>query len=197
MDTMPNRERCVRAKRRCRLITGRFETVDSTSEPSKNAPQRWGRLLQIEGQRTWRPEEFGEILRHQLNAPLGSDLEHLDPATADHLKALAEAESLKIRSFADLFRHPHPPIDLLRLIKDYAKSNRDHPESHLPGEVAAVIYYLSIVVAWLRCGQKITRLSEPDLQQGVDWALSLSWTDEETKTTFREAQKLLVPGGSI
>ena len=194
---MPNRERCVRPKRRCRLITGRFETVDSTPEPSKRAPQRWGKLLQIEGQRTWRPEEFGEILRHQLNAPLGTDLEYLDPATAEHLKALAEAESLKIRSFADLFRHPHPPIDLLRLIKDYAKSNRDHPESHLPGEVAAVIYYLSIVVAWLRCGQKITRLSDPDLQQGVDWVLSLSWTDEETKTTFREAQKLFVPGGSI
>src|SRR5213076_864602 len=72
MDTMPNRERCVRPKRRSRLITGRFETVDSTPEPSKRAPQRWGKLLQIEGQRTWRPEEFGEILRHQLNAPLGS-----------------------------------------------------------------------------------------------------------------------------
>src|SRR5207247_8642204 len=99
MDTMPNRERCVRPKRRCRLITGRFETVDSTPEPSKRAPQRWGKLLQIEGQRTWRPEELGEILRHQLNAPLGSDLEYTAPATADHPKALAASESLKSRGF--------------------------------------------------------------------------------------------------
>jgi len=176
---------------------GLFDTVDSTHEPSKSAPQRWGKFLQIECQRTSRPEEFGEILRHQLSAPLRIDLEHAGPAVPHLVKALAQAELLKIQSFADLLRHPHPPIDLLKLIKDYAKCNRDHPDSHLPGEVAAVIYYLSIVAAWLRCGQKITRLSDQDLQEGVDWVLNLSWVDEETKATFREGPQFLARPGPI
>jgi len=170
--------------------------MDSTHDGLSRDPGRWSGLLNIESQRAWRPEEFGAILHHQLTAPIQLDLGGLDPDLALKLRTLSEAEGLLLKSFNDLFRHPHPPIELLQLVKDYAKANRHHPRSHLPHEIAAVVYYLSIVVARLRCRERITQMRDEELQRGVDWVLTLPWVDDETKAPFREARECLVTAGS-
>ena len=72
------------------------------------------------------------MFRHQMSAPVLMDLGSFDPRTANQLKALTAAQGLLLSSFADLFNHSNPPIQLLQLVKDFAKANLDHPESGLP-----------------------------------------------------------------
>ena len=166
--------------------------MESTRGSLSREPERWGRLLELESQRLWQAEEFGAILEHQLTSPIHLDPVGADPELVPRLRTLTEAEGWRLRSFNDLFRHPHPPVELLALVKDYAKANRHHPRSHLPPEIAAVIYYLSIVVARRRCQERITQLGDVELRRGVDWVLALPWVDVGIKSPFREARACLV-----
>jgi hypothetical protein len=130
-----------------------------------------------ESRRVWRPEELGAILRHQMSAAVLFDISSLKPSVAPKLKALSEAEGLLVRSFNDLLQHPNPPIELLQLTKEFAKANRDHPESPLPQEIASVLYFGSIAAALVRCGERITRLDDAPLRKGMQWVIDQPWVD--------------------
>ncbi|MBP7937706.1 MAG: hypothetical protein KA354_23955 [Phycisphaerae bacterium] len=170
-----------------------------TTGPDVHKAKRWGlgQLLAPDcGQsRPWRPEELEAISRHQMSVSIQYDLGGLDPGLAGKLSALASAEGLLVRSFADLFTHPRPPLELLRMTKDFAKAMAAHPESPLPREVADVLYYASILVARTRCGERISQLEDGDLMTGIDWALSQAWVEERVKTIFREGRAVLQAGG--
>ena len=64
-----------------------------------------------------------------------------------------------LRTFRELFHHPRPPVELLRLTKDFAKGRAGRSDAAVPKPIAEVLYTLSIVVA-------ITRWCEPDLGIG-------------------------------
>src|SRR5215469_13647118 len=108
----------------------------------------------------WRPDELAAMFRHQMSAPVLMDLGSFDPRTANQLKALTAAQGLLLSSFADLFNHANPPIQLLQLVKDFAKANLDHPESGLPREIATALYYASIAAALVRLGKRISQLPD-------------------------------------
>jgi hypothetical protein len=155
-----------------------------------------GRLSEILGigsdtPRLWRPDELAAIFRHQMAAPVLFDLGGLSGARVRQLKDLSEAKGLLLKSFEDLFCHPAPPLELLKLTKDFAKLNRDHPESVLPPEIAAVMYYASIAAALVRCGVRITRLGDHALREGFTWAASQVWIDDTARDLFKEAQEKL------
>ena len=76
-----------------------------------------------------------------------------------------------IRSFDDLLHHPHPPVELLTLTKQFAKAMVEHPESPLPREVGRLLYFASITVALIRCGQRISDLDNASLKAGLRWCL--------------------------
>jgi len=137
--------------------------------------------------RLWRPDELAAVFRHQMSAPMLVDLGTFDPRTATRLRTLSEAQGLLLRSFADLFHHPAPPIELLELVKDFAKANLDHPESGLPGETAAALYYTSIAAALVRLDARISQLVDADLQRGLGWTLKQPWLDEKTKELLAQA----------
>ena len=147
--------------------------------------------LDAEVARVWRPEELAAILRHQLSAPVEFDLPGLGPGAARKLKFLSSAQGLLVKSFADLFHHPHPPVDLLELTKQFAKAHIDRSDSALPREIALVLYYGSIAVALLRCGQRITELDDSSLCNGIKWAIGQPWVDESTRGLFLGAQECL------
>ena len=128
----------------------------------------------------WRPEELAAMFRHQMSAPVLMDLGSFDPRTAARLKTLSAAQGLLLSSFADLFNHPAPPIQLLQLVKDFAKANMDHPESGLPREIAAALYYASIAAALVRLDTRISQLADADLQSGLRWTQEQAWLDEKT-----------------
>lgn len=82
---------------------------------------------------------------------------------------------------------------MLRLVKEYAKMNRSKADSPLPSEVAGVLYFLSIAVARVRCGMRISHLSDRQLGEGVAWAQEREWVDPGTKELLREATSQLDP----
>lgn len=142
----------------------------------------------------WRPDELAAMFRHQMSAPVLMDLGSFDPCTANQLKALTAAQGLLLSSFADLFNHSNPPIQLLQLVKDFAKANRDHPESGLPREIATALYYASIAAAFVRLDQRISKLSDADMQRGLRLTREQPWLDERTKSLLSEALKKISGG---
>jgi hypothetical protein len=146
-----------------------------------------------ESARLWRPEELAAIFRHQMAAPALVDLAGFDPTAAQRLKSLAGAQHLLLTSFADLFLHPTPPVELLELTKNFAKANMDHAESVLPNDVAAALYYISIASALARLDRRISRLSDAELRQGFAWAGERSWVDDQTRQLLSEASQKIPP----
>jgi len=171
---------------------------DSAGTLFKSAPKSLAAFLAAgeERARLWQPEELGAIFRHQMSAPILVDLGGFDPATAARLKSLTHAQSLLLTSFLDLFLHPVPPIELLTLTKDFAKGNMEHPDSSLPNEVAAELYYLSIAAAFLRLDRRISQLSDAELKRGFLWAKGQPWVETRIQQLLDEALKKLAQAGS-
>ena len=162
---------------------------DSAGSVFKSRPQHLAALLaeRAEHGRLWRTDELGAIFRHQMAAPVIVDLGGFDPATALRLKSLSEAQGLVLKSFAELFHHPAPPLELLQLTKDFAKLNLDHPESCLPPEIAAALYYVGIATALVRLDQRISQLSDADLRRGLSWVRDQTWVDADTRELLGRA----------
>jgi hypothetical protein len=163
--------------------------LDSSAAVFKSRAKKLATLMATGEERAklWRPDELAAIFRHQMSAPMLVDLGIFDPRTATRLRTLSEAQGLLLKSFADLFYHTAPPIELLELIKDFAKVNLDHPESGLPGEIATALYYTSIAAALVRLDARISQLPDADLQRGLRWTMEQAWLDEKTKELFANA----------
>lgn len=131
----------------------------------------------------WSPEEMAAIFRHQMAAPLAVDL------------AEPPAGEAPAQSFSELLRQTRPAVALLEVVKDFAKTNADHPESGLPKEVAAVLYYACIGAALVRLGTRISKLTDAELRRGLGWAAGQPWVDEETRRLLAEALAKVAPGG--
>jgi len=169
---------------------------DSAGALWKSAPKSLAAFMAAgqERARLWQPEELGAIFRHQMSSPILVDLGGFDPATAARLKTLSHAQSLLLTSFQDLFLHPVPPIELLTLTKDFAKGNMDQPDSSLPNDVAAVLYYVSIAAALVRLDRRISQLGDAELKRGLEWAKGKPWVEPSIQNLLEEAlQKLARP----
>jgi hypothetical protein len=168
---------------------------DTAGSVFKSRPATLSALLaaRAERGRLWRPDELAAIFRHQLSAPVIVDLGGFDPGTAVRLKVVSEAQGLLLKSFSELFHHPAPPIELLQATKDFAKLNLDHPESCLPGEIAAALYYTSIAAALVRLDARISQLPDADLRRGLLWTREQGWVDEKTRGLLGEALEKLPP----
>jgi hypothetical protein len=165
------------------------------SDVFRASPERLAAVLGLgdSAQRVWGPEELGAVFEHQMRAPVSVDLGAMDARVSAKLRMLTDAQGLMLKSFADLFEHPHPPLELLRSVKDFGKLNRDQPESLLPNEVAAALYYLSIAAALARLGERISSLSDSELRQGFDWTLAQPWISGARRKLVEDAQRRL-PG---
>jgi hypothetical protein len=157
----------------------------------KVEPKRLAALLAMDQPcaRNWCPAELAAIFKHQLAAPVQLDLEQ---GTAGRAPGSSSGFP-QIRTFNELFHHPNPPIELLKSVKEFAKANRDHPASELPNEIAAVLYYASVLIARWRCAAVITTLNDEELRTGINWAIAEPWLDERTKSLLCEASRALGP----
>ena len=169
---------------------------DSSTAALKGRADKLAALLATgeERARLWRADELAAMFRHQLSAPILVDLGSFDPRTASRIKNLSEAQGLLLKSFADLFSHPSPAKELLVLVKEFAKANMDHPESGLPTEITTALYYTSIAAALVHLGERISKLSDTDLQNGFRWAQQQAWLDENTRALLGEASKKISTG---
>jgi len=162
---------------------------DSSSAVFKSRANKLASLLASgeERARLWRPDELAAIFRHQMSAPMVVDLGSFDSRTATKLRTVSEAQGLVLKSFSDLFHHPAPVVELLEMVKDFAKANLDQPDSALPDEIAAALYYTSIAAALVRLDTKISKLTDADLQTGLRRTMKQAWLDEKTKELLAQA----------
>jgi hypothetical protein len=119
-------------------------------------------------------------------APEGTGYGSCSAAEAAPPEVEGAGHDLLIRSFADLLHHPCPPIALLTLTKRFAKINYNRADAVMPKEIAGVLYFSSILVALIRCGQRITELDDRALAEGVQWALNRPWLDDPTRQLLND-----------
>jgi len=169
---------------------------DSSAAVFKSRAKELAALMATGEERAklWRPDELAAMLRHQMSAPMLVDLGSFDTRTATKLRTLSEAQGLLLKSFSDLFHHPAPPIELLELVKNFAKANLDHPESGLPGEIASALYYISIASALIHLDSRISQLPDSDLRRGLRWTEEQASLDEKTQGLLAQALKKLSVG---
>ena len=94
-------------------------------------------------------------------------------------------------TYRKLLSDPGAPLEGLVQVKDFAKINREHPDSALPREVATMLYYASIAAALTRQGHRISSLGDAELGEGLAWAAEQPWLDENTRTMLEGSIKLL------
>jgi hypothetical protein len=164
---------------------------DTSESVFRSAPKGLASLLTSSSAaaRLWRPQELAAIFRHQLSAPVFMDLGRLEAGAAAKLKGLTDSQGLLLKSFAELFHHSTPPLELLELTKDFGKANMNHPESALPHEVATAVYYLSIATALVRLDERISKLPDAELRRGFLWVCAQDWIDPETKALLLSANE--------
>jgi hypothetical protein len=150
--------------------------------------------LRAEEHELWDVQDLAAVLEHQLAAPLEADLGGLRPGLGGLLERLQPAGGPPIRTFKDLLDHPHPPLELLELCKQFGKRCRSNPDGPLPEDIATALYLASIAAAITRGGQRITKLADEGMRHGYRWALKQSWLDPSTRRLLEEGLKAF--GGS-
>jgi len=155
-------------------------------------PRRLAPLMDLkpEAAKLWEEKEFASVLRHQLSAPFEPDLLDFMKDPVDR-RTVTGAEPNSFKTYADLLMHPNPSVDLLEAMKDFAKACRTGSKSALPKEVATVLYYASLAAALVRCGKRITTLTDRSLREGVDWACAQPWLEESLRGLFHECREHL------
>lgn len=151
-----------------------------TSDPSQLAELM---RLGAGGAPVWRSDEAESLLRHQLLAPIVSDL------GGDQVKGLAATAGTK--TFADLFLHDDPPLELLRIASDHFKSLEDDPDAGLPAAVARVLWMTSVAAALVRHGARVADLDDGSLRRELQWVLSQPWVGDPARSVCREARDKL------
>ena len=152
------------------------------------------RLLQIIGVNEntateWALTDIASIFRHQMNAPLDFDLSAEGPQGATAGSTPIEGDNRGITTFGELFRHPAPPIELLKLSKGFFKRIvATHPKNSAEHQVAYVSYLLSVILARRCHGKRISDLKDSTLITGLDWALTQTWVEKSIHKVLRDAR---------
>jgi hypothetical protein len=133
------------------------------------------------------PRVLAAVLQDELQKPVQFDLGAAGRGEGAKAKTAASAEGLLLRGLGDLLRHPHPPPALLILTKDYARAHLQHPDSHLPRDVALVLYFACIAAAIVTSGRRITKLQAEPLRKGLGWAADRTWLTDEVRSLLRAA----------
>jgi hypothetical protein len=135
----------------------------------------------------WSPDDFGAILCHQLSLPIEADFEDLSAELARHVVDLCVSTVPPIGNHAELLHHSDPPLELLDIVKKYAKACRDHVPSALPPDVATVLYFLSTAAALVRHQTSLSGLTHTRLRDGLDWVRRRTWVGTVEKRIVEAA----------
>lgn len=137
-----------------------------------------------DGSTDWDTDELGEILIHQLSAPVELEISRLN-LTTDERHALKQVGLKPDQSIHDLFIQPNPPLELLHWVKEYAKAASGDPRHPIPAPICSILYYASIAKARWRYRERITTIDDEAIREGLLWALEQSWLDRSLKLVFR------------
>lgn len=152
------------------------------------APNKLASLLDEDiGKHIWSEDELEAILKHQMSVPIAVDLSAKNKVAAQQLMAVCSGKGILLKSYEDLFDHKSPPIELLKIIKDYAKTCLSAKNSPFPSEVASVLYYATIAAAMVRCKRRISTLPDDKLKEGFQWVLARPWKNKAVSRLMKQA----------
>jgi len=164
----------------------------------KLSAHQLAQLLTLDESSPWIETDLTNVLRCQLEAPVLPDLAAV-PDIAPLLPAIQRrfvAKGIPLdKSFADHLRSPTADLELLDLIKQFARRMRDETSSPLRGAPATVLYYAAIAGAWLSCRARISQVTDNELRERFAWA-SRQKGAESLRTFFSAAVAALPPSAS-
>jgi hypothetical protein len=126
----------------------------------------------------WSPQELREMLRHQLTAPLQLSLGTLSAEVSHQIE---QAGIDPLLTLDQLLHDANPPVELLKLVKRFAKMCRRDRQNPLPSEIVMLLYYASIAAAMVRRDQAITDLGPASLKRGMGWLITQEWLTDELR----------------
>jgi hypothetical protein len=161
------------------------------TEPEFEDAEMLERLVdpQLTAERLWDERELGEVLEHQMAAPVVADLQTLDNVVALQAAQLCSAARPVILSYRDLFEHPAPPERVLRFVSRFAREQLGAAEPQLPARIARLLYFASAAAARVRLRCAISPLSCEELQAGLQRLAAEPCLDERTRGLL---QKLVI-----
>ena len=141
---------------------------------------------------TWSKSDLHAILRHQLEADVEFDLTHFGGVARATLTSVAtHQDSAEHQTFGQLLAAPDPPLEMLELVRRFAKRSRVQRSGDLPDEVATVLYYAAIAAARLRHGTSLSKLDDETLWDGLAWGLEQDWLTAPLRDLFSETLKAI------
>jgi len=167
--------------------------TDSSQAVFKSSAEQLAKIMNLDEATPngWDERDLAAMVRHQMSAPLTFDLTSIELKAA---KAAARDESLtgaakqRIKTFEDLLFHREPPLELLRLSKEFFKSRtKACRKDSAEWQVAYLFYLLSILAAGTRAA-RLSKLSPGELCRAIRWALDQPWVDGKTKELLSQAQ---------
>ena len=161
---------------------------DTQSDIQKTDPKALAAIMDVDrdAENLWRTREMGSILRHQLAAPVVAELRSVRPQLAAEFTRFQISHDETFECLGDLFRHPTPPLKLLKLTKAFAKASRQDPDNPLPKELSTLLYFLSIVLAKIHWDKRITSLPDQQVRKGCRWGINQDWVEADMQQILQE-----------
>ncbi|MBI1371341.1 MAG: hypothetical protein GC159_01075 [Phycisphaera sp.] len=131
-------------------------------------------------------EELAGALSGQLSMPL-SDLTRMMPWVTRDLRRARRTLKAEVETVADMLSLDSPPVELLRMLKSYAKLCYHDPAGVMDKEVALMLYYAAITVALIKHDEVITSLKRPRLIRSLNSRLNKAWIDPRLEELFHDA----------
>lgn len=103
---------------------------------------------------------------------------------------LCSKADMKLLTMGDVLMMPLPWPDVLAAMKIRWKVMRLQEGSNDRGVAATVLYYLTVLVARLRCRTRITSLTDAELRQGLAWLSNQSWLEEPLLLLVQDLQRV-------
>lgn len=138
----------------------------------------------------WDDSELAALLAHQLSSHIVADAALASAELARRCAACCARSNAAPPTYASSLFDQAAPLDLLRIVKEIAKTHRAHG-SDAVRRVAGVIYYAAILAARLRHGQRISDLHDGQLLQGIERTLAQPWLDARLRALFEQAARAL------
>lgn len=153
----------------------------------KIEPARLDSLMDVMGRKDpiWEQSELGEVLKHQMAAPLLVEE-----------RAFAGAEESKgnpAPTLASLISVPNPPIALLEKVMRVAAVRERRPGHLVPQEISTILRFACIATARVRCGQMIGDVDEEVLRKRLLELLKIPWLVPELRDLFEQTLQVTAP----
>ena len=128
-----------------------------------------------------RPEELSRILENLLESCI---LNVFDQQSAAFRKTAQHYLNSLEQTFLGALTHTRTDLELLKLIKDFARSRWNSHEPDLPKRVCMTLFYASIAAAYCFHGILITRQHSTVISSELSWLNKQPWMNSELKKLF-------------